>query len=197
MLNYRLNKYLEEYGLLGEEQAGFRSGYSTSDHFFAMDVLDNLYLYSGKNLYCAFVDNKKTFDSIDRVFMWQKLMSNNIGDKFLQVIYNIYKDAKSKIKTHDGLSANFFKCNIGVRQGENISHVLFAMYLDDIQEFISKRYYCLTYHSKVSKELLSDEDVELFFKLYLYLYADDTIVLAESPNELQKVLDDMDAYCSS
>ena len=59
MLNYRLNKYLEEYGLLGEEQAGYRSGYSTSDHIFAMDVLVNLYLYSGKKLYCAFVDYRK------------------------------------------------------------------------------------------------------------------------------------------
>ena len=78
-----------------------------------MDVPVNLYLYSGKKVYCAFVDYRKAFDSIDRVFMRQKLLSNNIGGNFLQVIYNIVKDTKSKIKTHDVLSANFFKCNLG------------------------------------------------------------------------------------
>ena len=42
VLNYRLNKYLDEYKLLGEEQAGFRGGYSTTDHIFAMDVIINM-----------------------------------------------------------------------------------------------------------------------------------------------------------
>ena len=85
---------------MGEEQAGFRSVYSTGDHFFAMDIYF-LYLSNNKKLYCAFVDYRKAFDSINRVYIWQKLLANNIGGKFLQVIYSLYKYAISKIKMHD------------------------------------------------------------------------------------------------
>ena len=48
ILNNHLNKFLNEYGTLGEEQAGFRSGYSTRDHIFAVGVLAKLYLSKGK-----------------------------------------------------------------------------------------------------------------------------------------------------
>ena len=74
--------------------------------------------------------------------------------------------------------------------------MLFAIYLDDLQEFLSKKFNGLDYLSDVSKELLSDDDVEVFFKLYILLYADDTIILAESPSDLQKALNGMYIYCS-
>ena len=38
-INRRVSMYLEEYDLIGEEQAGFRSGYSTLDHIFSLNVL--------------------------------------------------------------------------------------------------------------------------------------------------------------
>ena len=40
---------------------------------------------------------------------------------------------------------------------------------------------------------LSDQDVEAYVRLYLLLYADDTIILADSPNQLQDVAE---RYCS-
>ena len=36
---------------------------------------------------------------------------------------------------------------------------------------------------------LSDEDTTMFAKLYMLLYADDTIIMDESPEELQKAID--------
>ena len=38
VLNNRINSFLEEAGLLAEEQAGFRKGYSTVDHIFSLKM---------------------------------------------------------------------------------------------------------------------------------------------------------------
>ena len=33
-----------------------------------------------------------------------------------------------------------------------------------------------------------DEEIVTYFKLYILLYADDTVILAENPNDLQALL---------
>ena len=43
--------------------------------------------------------------------------------------------------------------------------------------------------------ILSNDDNEVFFKLYLLLYVDITVIFAESPEELQIALDTMKSYC--
>ena len=42
---------------------------------------------------------------------------------------------------------------------------------------------------------MSDDTIEVYLKLYILLYADDTVVMAESPEQLQRALDGMAAYC--
>lgn len=63
ILNNRRHNYLGNSGLLCEEQAGFRKGYSTLDHIFNLNCLIDLYLHRGRKLYCVFVNYRKAFDS--------------------------------------------------------------------------------------------------------------------------------------
>ena len=108
---------------------------------------------------------------------------------------HLYEQAKSCVKKGSDLS-DFFSCNIGVRQGENLSPLLFAIYLNDFELYISRHYDGLSLFSSEVNKWLSDDDVELFLKLFVLLYADDTIVLAESPEDLNKALQAVHEYCS-
>ncbi len=56
LINTRLTKFMDDNKLMGEEQAGFRSQYSTLDHIFILHCIIDLYTRKGKNLYYAFVD---------------------------------------------------------------------------------------------------------------------------------------------
>ena len=60
--------------ILGKEQAGFRKGYSTIDHVFVLHPVIDLYQSVRKRVFCAFIDYQKTFDSVDRSLLWQKLL---------------------------------------------------------------------------------------------------------------------------
>ena len=98
VLNNRLNKYLEDMIVLAEEQAGFRKGCGTTDHIFNLKCLIDLYLFRGRKLFCAFIDYKKAFDSVNRTYLWQKLLSNNIDGKIFKIIHSLYANAKSAVR---------------------------------------------------------------------------------------------------
>ena len=186
---------MENLDILGSEQVGFRKGHSTVDHIFVLYALFEICVKKRKsNLYCGFVDYSKAFDIIPRVHLWAKLLSQNMNGKILDVFRNMYSAAKSFIKSNN-VSADLFECNIGVRQGENLSPLLFALYLNDLQEFLSKAYDDLKVVSKMIKVYNETEDTVIYIKLFAILYVDDTIILAESQHEMQAALNGIHNYC--
>ena len=197
IINTRLTNYLNNVGLLGEDQAGFRAGYFTSDHIFTLKCIIDIYLQSKKRVYCAFVDYKKAFDLVNRSALWSKVISSCINGKLMNVIFNLYKNAKSCVKVNDNTSP-LFNCNVGVRQGENLSPLLFAIFLNDLESTLRKDHVQgLNFVNQLIINNLSDNDVEMYLRLYVLLYADDTIILAESSNALQRALSSLKSYCST
>ena len=95
-----------------------------------------------------------------------------------------------------GAESDSCPCNIAVRQGENLSLLLFSIYLQDLKSFISRKCDGLKYIENMQKEHL-DEEIVTYFKLYIFLYADDTVILAENPNDLQASLNQMEKYCDT
>ena len=190
VINSRLYAYLINENILGNEQVGFRANHSTLDHIFALHILTNYYKAQGKQLFCAFVDYSKAFDFIDRTYLWQKLLNSNIDGKVFNIIRNMYANAKSHVSLYNKLS-EAFSCQVGVRQGENLSPLLFAIYLNDFKEFLSTKYEGL-------KEISSSmsEELNVYFKIFCLLYADDTLILAEDEIQLQKALDGLHEYCN-
>ena len=167
-VNERLTKFTDKHGIIGPEQAGFRAGFSTMDHVLAFKLLIDLYLHKKKRLYVAFIDYSKAFDRIDRVCLWDKILSQNVTGKMFQVIFNLYKQAKSCVKVN-GSKSEFFPCMTGVRQGENLSPLLFAMYLSDLSKELGDSYNGLSNIKELGETLLQDDDVFTYFNLYVLL----------------------------
>ena len=96
-LNTRLKSFLVNKMLLLENQVGLRSEYSTNDHMFTLKCIIDLYLSSGRRLFCAFVVYRKAFDTVNRTALWKKILSYNISGKIFQATTNLYKATKSCI----------------------------------------------------------------------------------------------------
>ena len=63
--------------------------------------------------------------------MWYKLIKHGINGKVLAVIKNMYEQARSCVRAN-GENSEFFNSYKGVRQGENLSPILFSLYLNDL-----------------------------------------------------------------
>ena len=105
----------------------------------------------------------------------------------------MYQNAKSRIKQETKVSG-IFACNVGVRQGENLSPLLFSIFLNDFQFTLSQKYNGLPSLNEYIN-LIPIGQIEFFINMYVLLYADDTLVLAETPEELQLAMSEIAVYC--
>ena len=106
------------------------------------------------------------------------------------VILNPYNNIKSRILYNDSVS-NFFPCLNGVGQGEHLYSFLFALYLIDLDTFLTST------NAQGVKSISEDfeNDLQIDVKLFTILYADDTVLLAESVAELHLELNYFYEYC--
>ena len=135
ILNARLNKFLNAHNILEENQAGFHAGYSTMDQIFVLHALTEIAKAQKKKLFRSFIDLSKAFDFVWRVGLRKKLLASNINEKCFQIILNMYKGIKSCF-SYNGEQSSFFSSFRGVIQGEKLSPVLFALFLNDLEFFL-------------------------------------------------------------
>ena len=99
----------------------------------------------------------------------------------MQVIHNMFKNIKSCVKFANQTS-DCFEIYNGVRQGENLSPVLFCMFLNDLNDFLED-HGC----SGLNFEIQHGH-ILTFLKLLTLLYADDTVIFATDPATFQRNL---------
>ena len=192
VLSARLNKFAEYMDIINTTQTGFRKGFSTIDNMFILYRLIELPNSKKKKLFCAFIDLKQAFDTIWRDGLWQKLQYFYINGKCYRLIKKMFDNIKSSVMV-DGEVSNYFSYNIGFRQGENLSPFLFNIYLNDLETYFF-RHNSTSGIECESSEL--DHTVTIYLKLFILLYADDTVTFSESKEGLQAALNVYSNYCN-
>ena len=176
ILLVRLENWLNKSKILNEYQAGFRKNYSTIDNIFNLINTIHLSSLKTKHTYAFFVDFSCAFDTIPRNCLFYKLSQLGVSSKFIRLLQLLYDDSMSRVWDGCTLSEEF-TIKSGVKQGCVLSPVLFSLYLNDLPETLPGG---LTV-AGVSIKIL--------------LYADDIVILSDSPVGLQKMIDCLHNYC--
>ena len=171
VMNNRLTSFLKKNEILLENQCGFRKGYQTTDHIFALSALIDHYVNKNqKKLFLCFVDFRKAFNKVDHCLLWTKLLNYGIDGKFMRLIRSMYNKMKSCVRYKFGVT-KFFKLRKGVRQGCLLSPLLFALFLNDLDDFL-----------KVN----GANGIDLWdVHIFSLLYADDLILIATNEHDLK------------
>ena len=93
----------------------------------------------------------------------------------------MYQNIKSCV-SFSGEQSNYFKSFKGVRQGENLSPVLFALFLNDLETYLIQK------NCRGIDIDFSGDQLVLYLKLIILLYADDTVIFGTDVESFQHSL---------
>lgn len=98
ILNRHITKWISDNGIIGEEQAGFRENYNTTDQTFTLYSLIQKQLIRHRKLYVAFIDFREAFDSVSREKLWKVLTKNGMGGNIVSALRSMYSVVKAKVR---------------------------------------------------------------------------------------------------
>jgi hypothetical protein len=158
------------------EQAGFRSGYSTTDHLQVVTQLVQKANEYELPMCMAFVDYEKAFDSVEHIGIIDALKEHQVDSIYLEMLTNIYNSGTSIIRLDKESSK--FQIQRGVRQGDTISPKLFNAGLEQVFRRLSWD----------NKGMMINGE-----RLNHLRFADDIVLISNSCEELQEMLNEINS----
>ena len=163
-----------------ELQLGFKPKHSTSHAVYALKSCVNYFTRRDSNVFVAFLDFSKAFDTISHCGLFLKLMERNVPFCFLMTIMFWYLNMKYDVKWSN-VRSDSFPVRCGTKQGGILSPDFFAIYINDL--IIDLR------NTGVGCHIINRF-------IACILFADDVTVMAPTRGALQMLLNVCASYCS-
>lgn len=181
ILNDRIVKWAEENELISDKQNGFRKNRSTIDHLSTLTNIIESRKLAKKSTFVCFVDFRKACDAIDRTLLWRKLSNMGLNGKIFQSLKALYGNVKCSVRLNGHLT-DWFPVTSGLKQGCLLSPLIFNLFVNDLSDALEATQLGIALQGIDSK-------------LNMLLYADDLALIAESEEDLQRLLEVLASWC--
>ncbi|KAG0444711.1 hypothetical protein HPB47_013473 [Ixodes persulcatus] len=181
IIRMRLQKWAEETEVLGELQNGFRTERCIEDNLFVVTQCIEVAAQEGRPLYAAFLDISKAYDTVDQNILWSRLRGLGINEADVNLLQALFDGVSVRIEWEDHMTKRI-PVTRGLRQGCPLSPLLFMLYVALLEKALEQ--------SDVGFDLpYRMEGAWKRQRIPALIYADDVVLLADSPEDLQVLLD--------
>ena len=118
--------------------------------------------------------------------MWNVLRLYGVGGKLLKAVKSLYGGSKACVRVGNELS-DWFEVRVGLRQGCVMSPWLFNLYIDGVVREVNARV--------LGRGLELIDASENAWQLNQLLFADDTVVVADSEEKLCQLVTEFGRVC--
>ena len=179
LLARRIGPILEKHQ--SKDQAGFRKGFSTTDHLWTVAQVREKANEWQQPLWVAALDFQKAFDTVEHRAIWTALARQGVPHAYLQLLSALYSNQKCQVRT-DKLSQSF-DLQRGTKQGDPLSSMLFNAVLEDTLRDVKQQW-----NDKRRGIKLGEGPSSLLTNLR---FADDLLLLAATRADVRQMLGDV------
>jgi hypothetical protein len=133
---YILRKYADKF-TTSDLQFAYKAGHSTTMCTSVLKEVVSYYRSNGSEVYCALLDASKAFDRVRFDRMVDLLKSRDVPSPIIRILLDIFMHQRLRVSWKGTVSEEFM-CVNGVRQGGVASPILFAVYFDQLLQYLSK-----------------------------------------------------------
>ena len=175
-------------GRMGEEQCGFRRGRGCVDQIYVMKQMSEKYWERNKSLYVAYMDLEKAYDRVDREAMWQVLGMYGINGSLLNCIKSLYEQSEACVRVYRR-DSEWFGVGEGLRQGCVMSPWLFNLFMDGVMNEVRRSVGDMG-------AMMWDSRRNTEWNVEWLMFADDTVLLGDSEEKLERLVQEFSRVCS-
>ena len=135
----------------------------------------------------AYVDLEKVYDKVDREAMWRVLSMYGINGQLLKAVQSLYEKSEACVRVcrEEG---EWFEVGVGLRQGCVMSLWLFNLFMDAVMKEVREK-------AGAVGVMLRDERRNIEWKVDRLMFADDTVLLGDSEEKLERLVQEFGRVC--
>lgn len=171
VINTRLQDFSEGNHSISDFQAGFRTKRSTIDQIFLLRETLAFRKERNYHTYATYVDARKAYDTAWRAYTYVRIHESGVNGKVWRQLMAMHENMTRKIRLPIG-HTDPFDIDIGFAQGAVESPWCYANFINGLAEALQKAGLGVWIAGK---------------QVPLLMYADDIIMLAATPLELQRM----------
>jgi hypothetical protein len=184
IINDVLYSWVDSMGLIPDPQGGFRHERGCPEKVHGLYSIGETRRLRGLKTFLAFVDVKKAFDTVSRPGLLLRLFELGTPEHIWAVVREFYSGDEACILM-GGSQSEWFDTTLGVRQGDVASPILFSCFINGIV-------------TAMEQDPTNGIDLgDGLPRLSILLFADDMVLLAESAEQLKRMLDVMTKFADS
>lgn len=185
VLYTRGNAISEDLNLRAATQCGFREHYGTLDALFTLQHFIDKARFAKRPLIVTAADIAKAFDATSREGMLDRCQRLGFHGAYAQLLARTYEKICVSVEV-SGAQGEVINTTRGTKQGSELSPLIFGWFIEQFTELLA----FLTPGESLGVRMGAAVDT-----ISHILYADDVLLLADTEQEMQRLLDILGIFC--